>query len=49
MPMYDYRCVDCGSHNERHAEVDNRDLVWYCWCGGKMLRRPSLIGGVYIR
>jgi len=48
MPLYEYKCIDCQEMNERHVEVDNRDLVWYCWCGGRMVRAYG-VGGVYIR
>lgn len=40
MPLYDYRCPDCGRRFERFG--GQRDRVVRCECGGRAVRCVSL-------
>jgi putative FmdB family regulatory protein len=37
MPIYEYRCVDCGSRDQRVAGLDDHTALC-ARCGGLMLR-----------
>lgn len=37
MPVYDYRCNDCGLEWEEYHEIKDRDNEW-CVCGEKAKR-----------
>lgn len=37
MPLYEYQCVDCGSHDQRVAGLDDHTAICIT-CEGLMLR-----------
>jgi putative FmdB family regulatory protein len=37
MPLYEYQCVDCGSHDQRVAGLDDHTAICVT-CRGLMLR-----------
>lgn len=37
MPLYEYRCVDCGAQDQRIASIDDHTALCV-QCGGLMLR-----------
>jgi putative FmdB family regulatory protein len=37
MPLYEYQCVDCGSHDQRVAGLDDHTAICVA-CRGLMLR-----------
>lgn len=37
MPLYDYRCIDCGARDRRIGGIDDH-AVLCCRCRGVMLR-----------
>jgi putative FmdB family regulatory protein len=37
MPLYEYQCVDCGSHDQRVAGLDDHTAICIA-CDGLMLR-----------
>lgn len=44
MPIYEYRCLDCGTHIEKRQGV-NEDPLKICEnCGGKLEKQWSLSG-----
>ena len=46
MPIYGYRCLDCGSWDQRVAGLDD-DTAMCTKCGGLMLRVADNIWGPY--
>ncbi len=44
MPIYEYKCVDCGAHIEKHQKVSDEPLKVCENCGGKMEKQWSLSG-----
>jgi putative FmdB family regulatory protein len=44
MPIYEYRCLDCGTHIEKRQGI-NEDPLKICEnCGGKLEKQWSLSG-----
>lgn len=41
MPLYDYRCYECGSEMEELRDVDEKDKTARCQCGGRAGRLVS--------
>lgn len=44
MPIYEYRCLGCGSHVEKMQKVSDAPLAVCEECGGKMEKQVSLSG-----
>lgn len=44
MPIYEYRCLGCGSHVEKMQKVSDAPLATCESCGGKMEKQVSLSG-----
>jgi putative FmdB family regulatory protein len=44
MPIYEYKCLDCGSHIERMQKVSEESLKFCEKCGGKLEKQWSLSG-----
>ena len=44
MPIYEYKCLDCGSHIERMQKVSEESLKICEKCGGKLEKQWSLSG-----
>jgi putative FmdB family regulatory protein len=51
MPMYDFRCRDCGAEHELLvALADAETMVLVCTrCGGEMQRTPPRVAGLRSR
>lgn len=37
MPLYNYQCTDCGTHDQRVAGLDDQFATCHL-CGGRMIR-----------
>lgn len=44
MPIYEYKCVDCGAHLEKMQKVSDAPLTICEKCGGKLEKQWSLSG-----
>lgn len=44
MPIYEYRCLDCGAHLEKRQSVSDEPLTVCENCGGKLEKQWSLSG-----
>ena len=44
MPIYEYKCVDCGAHLEKMRKVSDAPLTVCENCGGKLEKQWSLSG-----
>ena len=44
MPIYEYNCLDCGSHIEKMQKVSEESLKICEKCGGKLEKQWSLSG-----
>ncbi|MBK7705547.1 MAG: zinc ribbon domain-containing protein [Acidobacteria bacterium] len=44
MPIYEYKCADCGAHLERMQKVSDAPLAVCEKCGGKLEKQWSLSG-----
>lgn len=44
MPIYEYKCADCGAHVEKMQKVSDAPLTVCENCGGKMEKQWSLSG-----
>ena len=44
MPIYEYKCLDCGSHIEKMQKVSEESLKICEKCGGKLEKQWSLSG-----
>ena len=44
MPIYEYRCLDCGAHIEKRQGVNEDPLKICDNCGGKLEKQWSLSG-----
>jgi putative FmdB family regulatory protein len=44
MPIYEYRCLDCGTHIEKRQSVKEDPLKICENCGGKLEKQWSLSG-----
>jgi len=49
MPLYDYRCVDCGKETEVRRKVSEANDVLVCDCGGMMEKFVGVMPGVQYR
>ncbi len=44
MPIYEYKCLDCGAHVEKMQKISDAPLTVCEKCGGKMEKQLSLSG-----
>jgi putative FmdB family regulatory protein len=44
MPIYEYKCLDCGAHVERMQKVSDEPLATCEVCSGKLEKQWSLSG-----
>lgn len=44
MPIYEYKCADCGVHLEKRQSVSDEPLTVCESCGGKLEKQWSLSG-----
>jgi len=44
MPIYEYKCLDCGSHFEKMQKVSDESPTVCEKCGGKLEKQWSLSG-----
>lgn len=44
MPIYEYKCLDCGLHLEKMQKVSEESLKLCEKCGGKLEKQWSLSG-----
>jgi putative FmdB family regulatory protein len=44
MPIYEYKCVDCGTHVEKMQKISDAPLTVCENCGGKMEKQVSRTG-----
>ena len=44
MPIYEYKCLDCGAHVEKMQKISDAPLTVCENCGGKMEKQMSLSG-----
>jgi putative FmdB family regulatory protein len=44
MPIYEYRCADCGAHLEKMQKVSDAPLTVCESCGGKLEKQWSRTG-----
>jgi len=44
MPIYEYKCLDCGAHVEKMQKISDAPLTVCENCGGKMEKQLSLSG-----
>ena len=44
MPIYEYKCVDCGTHIEKMQKISDAPLTVCENCGGKMEKQVSRTG-----
>jgi putative FmdB family regulatory protein len=44
MPIYEYKCADCGAHLEKMQKVSDEPLTVCETCGGKLEKQWSLSG-----
>lgn len=44
MPIYEYKCVDCGEHLEVRQKISDAPLEICDECGGKLEKQWSLAG-----
>src|SRR4028119_758942 len=44
MPIYEYKCADCGTHLEKMQRVSDAPLAVCENCGGKLEKQWSLSG-----
>jgi putative FmdB family regulatory protein len=44
MPIYEYKCKDCGVHIEKRQNVSDEPLTVCEKCGGKLEKQISLSG-----
>lgn len=44
MPIYEYKCVDCGAQTEKRQSVSDDPLTVCENCGGKLEKQWSLSG-----
>ena len=44
MPIYEYKCLECGSHIEKMQKVSDEPLKVCEECGGKLEKQWSLSG-----
>ncbi len=44
MPIYEYKCLECGTHLEKMRKVTDAPLTVCENCGGKLEKKWSLSG-----
>ena len=44
MPIYEYKCLECGSHLEKMQKISDAPLTICDQCGGKLEKQWSLSG-----
>lgn len=44
MPIYEYRCADCGAHLEKMQKISDAPLTVCEACGGKLEKQVSRSG-----
>ena len=44
MPIYEYKCLDCGAHVEKMQKISDAPLTVCESCGGKLEKQLSLSG-----
>lgn len=44
MPIYEYKCLDCGTHVEKMQKISDEPLKVCEKCGGKLEKQMSLSG-----
>ena len=44
MPIYEYKCLDCGAHVEKMQKISDAPLTVCENCGGRMEKQMSLSG-----
>ena len=44
MPIYEYKCVDCGTHVEKMQKISDAPLTVCENCGGKLEKQVSRTG-----
>jgi putative FmdB family regulatory protein len=44
MPIYEYRCADCGAHIEKMQKISDAPLTVCEACGGKLEKQVSRSG-----
>jgi putative FmdB family regulatory protein len=44
MPIYEYKCTDCGAHVEKMQKISDAPLTVCENCGGKLEKQLSLSG-----
>lgn len=44
MPIYEYKCLDCGAHLEKMQKVSDAPLTLCEKCGGNLQKQWSLSG-----
>ena len=44
MPIYEYKCLDCGTHLEKMQKITDEPLKVCEKCGGKMEKQVSRTG-----
>ena len=44
MPIYEYRCADCGTHVEKMQKISDAPLTVCEACGGKLEKQVSRSG-----
>jgi putative FmdB family regulatory protein len=44
MPIYEYKCLDCGTHVEKMQKISDEPLKVCEKCGGEMEKQMSLSG-----
>lgn len=44
MPIYEYRCADCGAHIEKMQKISDAPLTVCENCGGRLEKQWSLSG-----
>lgn len=46
MPVYDYKCIECGASKDAFRSIADRENAPECDCGGKMQKMitPTQVG-----
>jgi len=42
MPIYTFKCKNCGNETDKLCEYEEFDMEIDCKCGGKMVRIPTI-------
>lgn len=46
MPIYSYRCYECGEETDELRDVNERDRAAHCKCGGRAGRLITPVGSI---